>query len=140
MGELAGRPVLDTDVLIDYLRGSGPGRQLVSSLRGKLTYRVTAISAFELALGRSYAVDPAPVTALLSVPCLPLGRRAGLRAGALLRELRSSRQGIGMRDAMQAAICLESGLTLVTRNIRHFERVEQLDVLHPDEWSERGTS
>lgn len=139
MGELAGRPVLDTDVLIDYLRGSGPGRMLVSTLRGNLTYRVTAVSAFELAVGPSYSVDPAPVNALLSVPCLPLGRRAGLRAGALLGELRSGRRGIGMRDAMQAAICLESGFPLVTRNIRHFERVEQIDVFHPDEWLERSS-
>jgi tRNA(fMet)-specific endonuclease VapC len=138
MGELVRRPVLDTDVLIDYLRGSGPGLQVVSALRGNLQYRVTAVSAFELALGRSYSVDSAPVDALLSVPCMPLGRRAGLRAGALLAGLRSSRQEIGMRDAMQAAICLEAELPLVTRNTRHFERVEQLDVIHPDEWPERG--
>jgi tRNA(fMet)-specific endonuclease VapC len=134
MGELATRPVLDTDVLIDYLRGSGPGRGLLSSLLASLAYRVTAVSAFELALGRSYAADPKPVTALLSVPCLPLGRRAGLRAGALLHDLRAAGQEISMRDAMQAAICLEADLPLVTRNTRRFERVERLDVLEPDAW------
>jgi predicted nucleic acid-binding protein len=135
VGDLAVRPVLDTDVLIDYLRANGPGRDLVKALAGALGYRVTAISAFELALGRSYAADPRPVQALVAVPCLPLGRRAGLRAGALRRELRAARADIGMRDAMQAAICLEADLPLVTRNARHFERVEQLDVAHPEEWS-----
>ena len=134
MGELAGRPVLDTDVLIDYLRGSGPGRELLSRLRESLAYRVTAVSAFELALGRSFAADPAPVRALLGVPCLSLGRRAGLRAGSLLSDLRAQRREIGMRDAMQAAICLEAGLPLVTRNTRHFERIASLDVVHPSEW------
>jgi tRNA(fMet)-specific endonuclease VapC len=137
VGELAVRPVLDTDVLIDYLRGSGPGRELVSSLLGSLAYRVTSVSAFELALGRSFSTDPRPVRALVSVPCLPLSRGAGLRAGVLVHDLRSARKEIGMRDAMQAGICLEADLPLVTRNTRHFERVEQLEVVHPGEWRER---
>lgn len=139
MVELARRPVLDTDVLIDYLRGDGPGSELVGILRGSLAYQVTAVSAFELALGRSFAADPAPVLALLSVPCLSLGRRAGLQAGSLLGDLRARRQEIGMRDAMQAAICLDAGLPLVTRNTRHFERIEPLDVVHPTAWLERGS-
>jgi tRNA(fMet)-specific endonuclease VapC len=137
MGELGVRPVVDTDVLIDYLRGSGPGRELLSSLVARLAYRITAVSAFELALGRSYATDPDPVNALISVPCLPLGRSAGVGAGALLRDLRAAGQEIGMRDAMQAAICLEADLPLVTRNARHFERVERLEVLEPGQWHER---
>ena len=140
MGELGVRPVVDTDVLIDYLRGSGPGRELLSSLVASLAYRVTAVSAFELALGRSYAADPDPINALISVPCLPLGRRAGVGAGALLHDLRAAGQEIGMRDAMQAAICLDAALPLVTRNTRHFERVEGLEVIEPDQWPERRSS
>ena len=135
MGELAVRPVLDTDVLIDYLRGSGPGRDLLQRLAGSLAFRVTAVSAFELALGASYAADPRPVRALVSVPCLPLGRRAALRAGALVHDLRAVRREIGMRDAMQAAICLEADLPLVTSNARHFERVEGLEVVQPERWA-----
>jgi tRNA(fMet)-specific endonuclease VapC len=135
VGELAVRPVLDTDVLIDYLRGAGPGRDLLEALAGPLAYRVTAVSAFELALGRSYSANPAPVRALLSVPCLPLGRRAGLRAGALVHDLRATGRDIGMRDAMQAAICLEAELPLVTRNARHFERVGGLEVVRPEGWT-----
>jgi tRNA(fMet)-specific endonuclease VapC len=139
MGELAVRPVLDTDVLIDFLRGAGPGRELVRVLLSGLAYRVTVISAFELALGRSYGADPAPVDALLAVPCHPLSRRSAVRAGVLVRDLRTRRSEIGMRDAMQAAISLESGLPLVTRNTQHFERIGELEVVHPDEWRERVT-
>jgi tRNA(fMet)-specific endonuclease VapC len=137
MGELAVRPVLDTDVLVDYLRGKGPGRHLVESLAGSLGYRVTAVTAFELALARSYSANPSPVRALVSVPCLPLGRRAGLRAGALLHDLRAAGREIGMRDSMQAAICLEASVPLITRRVRHYARIEGLDVVQPDEWVER---
>jgi tRNA(fMet)-specific endonuclease VapC len=128
---LAGRPVLDSDVLIDYLRGAGPGRDLVRTLIQGVGYRVTAVTAFELALGRSYRENPRPVHALLSVPLLTLTRKAGLRGGSLLGELQRGGEAIDVRDAMQAGICLETGATLVTRNVAHFERVPSLQLSHP---------
>jgi tRNA(fMet)-specific endonuclease VapC len=131
MGDLAGGPVLDSDVLIDYLRGAGPGRDLVRSLAGGAGYRVTAVTAFELALGRSYRENPRPVHALLATSLLTLTRKAGLRGGALLGELRRSGEAIDVRDAMQAGICLEVGATLVTRNVSHFERIPGLRLSHP---------
>ena len=134
VGDMAQRPVLDTDVLIDYLRGAGPGRELVAVLARSLGYWVTAVTAFELALGRSYAADPSPVDALLSAPMLTLTRGAGLRGGSVLRELRSDGAEIGIRDAMQAGICLDATLPLVTRNTAHFKRVAGLEALHPDAW------
>jgi tRNA(fMet)-specific endonuclease VapC len=128
---LASGPVLDSDVLIDYLRGAGPGRDLVRALIQGPGYRVTAVTAFELALGRSYRENPRPVHALLAAPLLTLTRKAGLRGGALLGELRRGGVAIDVRDAMQAGICLETGATLVTRNVFHFERVPGLQISHP---------
>jgi len=130
MGDLAG-PVLDSDVLIDYLRGAGPGRVLVRSLAAGAGYRVTAVTAFELALGRSYRDNPRPVHALLATPLLTLTRKAGLRGGSLLSELRRCGEAIDIRDALQAGICLESGATLITRNTSHFERIPGLLLSHP---------
>jgi tRNA(fMet)-specific endonuclease VapC len=128
---LAAGPVLDTDVLIDYLRGAGPGRDVVRALSRGPGYRVTAVTAFELALGRSYRENPRPVHALLAAPLLTMTRKAGLRGGALLGELRRGGEAIDIRDAMQAGICLEAGTTLVTRNVSHFERVPGLRCSHP---------
>jgi tRNA(fMet)-specific endonuclease VapC len=129
---VAGGPVLDSDVLIDYLRGAGPGRDLVRALIRGAGYRVTAVTAFELALGRSYREEPRPVHALLAAPLLTLTRQAGLRGGVLLSELRRDGAPIDLRDAMQAGICLEADTTLVTRNVSHFERVPGLRVSPPE--------
>jgi tRNA(fMet)-specific endonuclease VapC len=136
---LAGGPVLDSDVLIDYLRGAGPGRDLVRALARGSGYRVTAVTAFELALGRAYGENPRPVHAVLAAPLLTLTRKAGIRGGALLGGLRRSGEMIDIRDAMQAGICLETGATLVTRNVSHFERVPGLRLSHPLELIGGGT-
>ncbi len=128
-------PVLDSDVLIDHLRDSGPGRELVDELGVTPGFRITAVTAFELALGREYAQDPDPVDVLLGALCLPLTRAAAVRAGAVLRELRAAGAGIAVRDAMQAGICLHAEAPLITRNRRHFARVPGLDVIEPGDWS-----
>ncbi len=94
------------------------------------------MTAFELALGHEYAHNPAPVDALLTAPCLTLTRATGVRAGAVLRELRAAGAGLEIRDAMQAGICLEAGAPLVTRNVRHFARVPELRVVEPQSWLE----
>jgi len=132
--DVANGPILDSDVLIDYLRGAGPGLDLVRALARGAGYRVTAVTAFELALGRSYRENPRPVHSLLAAPLLTLTRKAGLRGGALLQELRRRGATIDVRDAMQAGICLELDVPLVTRNLSHLARVPDLQLSHPADW------
>jgi len=126
-------PVVGTDVLVDYLRGRGPGAELLARL-GRGGYRVTAVTAFELALGAAHRLDPRPVQALLEAPTLALTPRGGLLGGEALARLRGDGRGIDVRDALQAGVCLDAALPLVTRNVRHFERVPGLRVFRPAAW------
>ncbi|MFI4984436.1 MAG: type II toxin-antitoxin system VapC family toxin [Solirubrobacterales bacterium] len=135
---MATTPVLDSDVLIDHLRDAVPGRKLVDELAGTSGFRITAVTAFELALRREYARDPVPADALMAAPCLMLTREAAVRAGGLLRELRAAGAGIDVRDAMQAGICLQAEAPLVTRNARHLARVPGLQVIEPGRWRSRA--
>lgn len=129
---MAVAPIVDTDVLIDYLRGHGPGADLLTRL-GRGGYAVTAVSAFELALGTSHRHDPSPVLTLLDAPALPLTTRAGVRGGRLLAELRRDGNGIDIRDALQAGICVDANRPLITRNLKHFGRVPGLTAVAPDD-------
>lgn len=126
---MAGLVVVDTDLVVDFLRGAGPGVQLVRELIGDRRFRVTAITAFELRLGADFLPRGDEIMRLLSSRTVPLDLPSALRAGEVFSSLKSSGSGIGMADCMLAGICLRHSLPLATRNSRHFERVQGLQLV-----------
>lgn len=122
--------VVDTDLVIDYLRDRGPGAVLVEELGRASRLRLTAVTAFELGSGTDFPGREVAIRALLARGTVPLDREAALRAGEVFRALRAAGRGIGVPDTLQAGCCLRRGLPLATRNRRHFERVPGL-VLYP---------
>lgn len=125
--------VADTDLVIDYLRGDGEGVIAMRRWLRKKRVRLTAVTAFELRSSRHFERQQADIAKLLRRRTLPLDMRAALRAGAVLRHLRTEGQGIGIPDTLQAGICLRHDLPLATRNVRHFERVPGLRLASLDD-------
>jgi tRNA(fMet)-specific endonuclease VapC len=117
--------VADTDVLIDYLRGRGPGAGIVRGLIRERRLRVTTITSFELRVGADFLDRRDDILRLVRL-ALPLDLRASLLAGEISSYLRATGREIGLADSLQAGICLRHDLPLATRNRAHFERVEGL--------------
>jgi len=124
--------VIDSDVVIQALRGPGPA--LADKLRthdGKLA--VSAISITELTYGalrardRDEALD-AVEGFLDSVVVLEMDQRAGRVAGAIRAELAARGTPIGPYDVLIAAQARAEGLVLATGHAREFKRVEGLQV------------
>ena len=114
-----GEVLVDTDILVDHLRGV---RRLRSG-RGSFTYSV--ITRTELFAGR--ATDEDRVRALLApMRELVVDRTIAERAGVLRRTL-----AILTPDALIAATALEFGIPLMTRNRRDFEAVPGLAIVAP---------
>lgn len=65
-------------------------------------------------------------------PCLSWTAEAADRYGEIAAYLEQTGQSIGQFDTMIAAHALVSGLTVVTHNIRHFERVPKLKL---EDWT-----
>lgn len=109
------RLLVDTDILIDHIRGVRrfePGPADVS---------VSVVTRAELHAGR--AAEGSVVDQLLAtLQEIDVDRAIAERAGRLRRTA-----GIPMPDALIAATALERGLTLLTRNARHFGRVSGLE-------------
>jgi tRNA(fMet)-specific endonuclease VapC len=129
-----GLVVVDTDLLIDFLRDRGPGAELVQDRLEAGLLRFTAVTAFELRLGADFLSRRGAIELLLAHRTLPLDMIGALHAAEVFLDLRQSGSGIELRDAMIAGICLRFGLPLATRNVRHLERVPGLQLVpisHP---------
>ena len=117
----------DSDVLIDFLRGKGPGAERIQiELRtGRLS--TTALNAFELISGARTEREQESVRLLLqALHILSFDSAAAERAAGVRRELESKGEAIGTADYLIAGACLAHGATLLTRNRKHFERVPGL--------------
>jgi tRNA(fMet)-specific endonuclease VapC len=123
---VAGLVVVDTDLVIDFLRGEGPGTSLVHELIVGHRLRVTAITAFELRVGTDFLARRHDILRLVRSRTFPLDPGSALRAGELATKLRGAGQDIGLADCLQAGICLNFDLPLATSNRKHFDRVEGL--------------
>lgn len=102
---------------------------MVRKLLGDGLFRVTAVAAFELRLGADFLPRGTEIMRLLNSRTIPLDLPSAAGAGQVFSTLRSAGTGIGMADCMLAGICLRHDLPLATRNTRHFERVEGLQLV-----------
>lgn len=110
--------LLDSDVLIDHLRGA---REL--RLDSRLAY--SSVTRAELFAGTDSGRDAVAV-ALAPMIELPVDRSVAERAGSVRRQA-----GIRLPDALIAATALVHGLPVITRNRRDFDRVAGLEIVAP---------
>jgi toxin FitB len=111
--------LLDTDVLIDHLRGA----RRLSVDTDSPSYSV--VTRTELFAGRASA-EGAVGRLLAPFRELDVDRAVAELAGRLRRE-----HGVRIADALIAATALVHGLVLVTRNLKDFEPVPRLKVRAP---------
>ena len=110
--------------LVVKLAAVSPEQQFLSSITlGELVYGAHRVPDRSAHLLRRLAEILIP-----NVVILPFDERAARRYGEIRAEL--ERQGllIGDADLRIASIALVGGLTVVTRNVRHFQRVPGLPV------------
>ena len=123
---MPGRYLIDTDVLIQYLRGSEPAAKLLEGLEGDL--QISAISVAELFTG---ARGPEELAALdqfmLAFEVIPVDEQLARQGGVLRQEYHPS-HGTGLADALIAGSAMASGAELLTFNRRHYPMVENVRV------------
>jgi tRNA(fMet)-specific endonuclease VapC len=70
-----------------------------------------------------------------AVEVLAFDQASAKLAGRILADLERTGQPIGRIDPMIAAVALQHGLTLVTGNLIHYQRIQALDYkLQLDNW------
>lgn len=129
---MAGLVVVDTDVVIDFLRGRGPGARLTRQFLVERRLRLTSVTGFELRVGADFLARRDQILRLFRSRTLALDLASALRAGEIAASLQKAGSAIGLADCLQAGVCLRHGLPLATRNRKHFDRVEGLELVDVD--------
>jgi tRNA(fMet)-specific endonuclease VapC len=128
--------LLDTDVISNLMRRA-PSPTLIRRLAviGPEAECTTSITLGELVYGAQRLTDRtaellARIERLIpeQLPVLPFDESAAHRYGSLRAGLELAGTPIGEADMRIAAIALAHGLTVVTGNVRHFQRVPGLEV------------
>lgn len=123
--------LLDTDTCIGVLR-QRPGMVQRLSQVAPTDCAVSMVTIYELFCGLAKAQDPAKerqkgdrfISAVIE---LPLDRASAEAAAKIRAELERQGNLIGPYDLLIAGQALAGGLTLVTNNVREFQRVNGLN-------------
>ncbi len=129
------RYVLDTNVISELVRrrpDSGVVERLRACRAGDLC--TAAVCVTELRYGTLRSAAGAAIwqrleeKILARLPVLEFGRDEALDAAEILADLARRGTPIGIEDVQIAATARVQGMTVVTRNRNHFDRVENLEV------------
>jgi len=116
--------LVDTDILIDYLRGQAAA---VAFLEANIdSVSISAVTVAELFQGVREGRERTELATMLSaMVVLPLTQEIAEQAGLFRRDYRAS-LGCGLADCMIAATAAKHRLELATLNARHFQMLPQV--------------
>ena len=122
--------LLDTDILSEVLKGMNP--QVLSKANTYLQafgcYTISVITVMEIVRGWHRLQREDRVQRFLSVlpttEVLQVETHTAELAGRMYADLQRTGQLIGVADSIIAATALQDGLTLVTGNQQHYQRIQ----------------
>jgi len=124
------RYLIDTDVMVDVSRRIAAAATYVDSLDDIM---ISVITAHELIVGARNQRDADGIDSLIKTYPVhsELGRQiTGLAYDLLKRHAKSD--GLRTFDALIAATAIEKGLTLVSKNQKHFQMISKLNLEVPN--------
>lgn len=127
--------ILDTTTVSDYLRGN---KGIIDRLRKTSFHNiyVTSITEYELEYGLlkkpnlRQAYGQQLDLLYRQINHLDFDRNCALCAANIKQRLINAGTPIGIEDVLIAAIALHHNFTVVTSNIKHFEKIEDLEIVN----------
>ncbi|MFA7238099.1 MAG: type II toxin-antitoxin system VapC family toxin [Phycisphaeraceae bacterium] len=116
--------LVDTDVMVDYLRGYDKAVALVKKLADRIA--LPAVVVAELYAGVKGDDEQAILDDLISLfPVVPITPEIARLGGLLKRDFAKS-HGLGLADAIIAATSQLENAGLLTLNIKHYPMIAKL--------------
>ena len=126
------KSLLDTDIFSEVIKRVDHSviKNAVEYIQAFGSYSVSTITVMEMVkglhkIGRENRIRQL-LTSLAFAEILNFDLRSAELAGRIYGDLERRGRTIGRADPMIAAIAINNGLTLVTGNIAHYERIQTL--------------
>jgi predicted nucleic acid-binding protein len=116
--------LVDTDVLIWYLRGRPETVKLVNQAADEFELAASVISRTEILLGMKEKERPATTALLDSLTAYTITAQIADKAGELIRHWQTKGSAITIPDALIAATVIDHDLAFLTYNRKHFPMPE----------------
>ncbi len=129
--------VIDTNMLIDLMRNVPKITDAIKRLENENELCTTDINAFELYWGayksRQHEKEMAAVKDVLGALALISTTEKAMNAAAkIIAELEKKGKAMDLRDLFIGSICIANSFKLLTRNAKHFENMEGLEVMEAE--------
>jgi len=116
--------LLDTDVLVDFLRGYDKAVEFVTTNSHKIL--LPSIVVAELFAGVKGSAELTSLDNFVSLfPVIPITCEIA-RAGGLYKREFGKSHGVGLADAIMAATCESENAALTTLNVKHYPMIKGL--------------
>ena len=125
--------VLDTDILVAFLRNDTEAVEFVTELQKKnASVSTTTINAFELFEGALISTNKDNTkkveNVLRSIGLHPFNGPASWKAAEISSELIKKGKPLDFQDIAIASIAISHDEAIVTRNVKHFSRIKSLKI------------
>ena len=120
------KALIDTDVIIDLVRGNDAVNGQVNSLLQECSLYISTISVMEILIGARNKNEVRYWSSIIDM-CTPLelNETIGVVALDLIKNYHHS-HGLGIPDALIAATALTEEIVLYTKNVKHFQMIPEL--------------
>ncbi len=125
-------PILDTDILISFLRNKKMAVKFIETLtKQKKALKTTIINAAELYSGVYRSSNVAREVRILEAflenfEMLGINLSSAVTYGQISADLHKRGSPIGVLDELIASIVIDNKETLVTGNVKHFEMIPHI--------------
>ncbi|MFZ4412871.1 MAG: type II toxin-antitoxin system VapC family toxin [Bacteroidales bacterium] len=123
--------LLDTSVLIDLFRTKDKSKTFFYKLSTDYSdFAISSITHYEILLGSNSLQDKFWDTFFNSLTIIPFDVSCSFEAVKIYKSLKSKNNLIDIADITIAATAFAKKIKLATLNIKHFERINNLELIY----------